>query len=1011
MKGGLSNRLQSHHHPHDDWIDGSWTVDCVCGVNFDDGEEMVNCDDCGVWVHTRCSGYVKGDDLFTCDKCKSTNNIPKETEVAQLLVELPTKAIPMDTSSAASRRPFRLWTHRPMEDRVHVQGIPGGDSALFSGLSSVFSSELWKCTGYVPKKFNFQYREFPCWDENNNGDRVHQEEALNSVLTTSATSLIGLRSEHNEEGCDKKDDDVRHQQIGVNKERSLLGHVMVPSGKKRREDWGSTKDIPSGKKKATAIDKDEDMTKRNLHASASYVCNGKRLALYEDRSLKSFKSNSQCTQNENLRDPLLQGPESGKNNALGSGAEKPRNNFELSWEALSFDMSKYNSPIFSGSEEGVRVHSLVVVAVHDESAKAMASPILEHAYAGKSHGKLEGDSVPNVNLDGNIEVYAARNQTESGDDMYPSSSFVISNLKVDVDNTDPAIVLNSLPSMDYSKDGMVVDNKPEIFKMNGAQLSGSTFIDHRAEEVGKTSEAIGDYYPDKAQELTSDSCQAEQELDGAEGAVPMQNCSSEAHLSSGFTEELSISSGTNLSFCRLPSQHRMVTGKSYSFLVNNLKSSISENFRAADTMKSTFDPKQVVLLESDIDSRKDQVTTDVCSDEDQIDKARSHISLCKRTVSEAKYSLLHSSKAPLVQSSDETAGSIQNEWDSLVQNRVPSSALPSRSEKLNYFGSQSQSKANHAMLLNSSTAGKTPAALSDVDIALLLHQVLNSSPRVPHVRVAGSLMQLASPTADNMLAKCTSSSGGKDYGLIKRQIRVPSLLDWKRLPDTGYLADMSSKSEGNSSPTPIHSINKNVPAASTSISGQSSFSEVNDHQVSYVLNSPRTISDEETGTVHGCLINEIMNKGKHITYLPHWHNLRKHNGEHYAYASHSQAVLDCLRKQHEWAKMVDRDLNINSSRKGQKLDTEDSEDTDYDDVRAQENGENYPVGKRKERKGRRLELQGRGIKRPKSDSVTGGSFAAISNSIEESMFGEDEIQGCGGDSVGMEASAGSHDAE
>ena len=40
--------------------------------------------------------------------------------------------------------------------------------------------------------------------------------------------------------------------------------------------------------------------------------------------------------------------------------------------------------------------------------------------------------------------------------------------------------------------------------------------------------------------------------------------------------------------------------------------------------------------------------------------------------------------------------------------------------------------------------------------------------------------------------------------------------------------------------------------------------------------------------------------------LQHWHNLRKHNGERYAYSSHSQAVLDCLRNRHEWAQLVDR---------------------------------------------------------------------------------------------------------
>lgn len=85
---------QSHHlpisDPLDDWVDGSWVVDCVGGVSCDDGEKMVNSDKCGVWVHTRCSCYVESKKLFTCDKCKSNSrkNDSKETDVAHLLVEL-----------------------------------------------------------------------------------------------------------------------------------------------------------------------------------------------------------------------------------------------------------------------------------------------------------------------------------------------------------------------------------------------------------------------------------------------------------------------------------------------------------------------------------------------------------------------------------------------------------------------------------------------------------------------------------------------------------------------------------------------------------------------------------------------------------------------------------------------------------------------------------------------------------------------------------------------------------
>ncbi|KAK8959770.1 hypothetical protein KSP40_PGU003494 [Platanthera guangdongensis] len=201
MKGRSHRPLPSA--PLEDWGDGQWTVDCSCGVNFDDGEEMVSCDECGVWVHTRCSRYVRGEVSFACHKCKASskrsrssipsaaaNNIAvvhdtEETEVAQLLVELPTKADqppPAPPVGAPYRPPFRLWAHVPMDERVHVQGVPGGDPSLFRGLSSkIFTPDLWKCTGYVPKKFNFKYKEFPCWEEEERDKASRGADALFSL--------------------------------------------------------------------------------------------------------------------------------------------------------------------------------------------------------------------------------------------------------------------------------------------------------------------------------------------------------------------------------------------------------------------------------------------------------------------------------------------------------------------------------------------------------------------------------------------------------------------------------------------------------------------------------------------------------------------------------------------------------------------------------------------------------------------------------------------------------------
>ncbi len=51
-----------------------WTVRCVCGTCDDDGQRMIACDACEVWMHTRCVGI--GDDAgtprrWTCTECEA----------------------------------------------------------------------------------------------------------------------------------------------------------------------------------------------------------------------------------------------------------------------------------------------------------------------------------------------------------------------------------------------------------------------------------------------------------------------------------------------------------------------------------------------------------------------------------------------------------------------------------------------------------------------------------------------------------------------------------------------------------------------------------------------------------------------------------------------------------------------------------------------------------------------------------------------------------------------------
>ncbi|RWW89878.1 hypothetical protein BHE74_00001028 [Ensete ventricosum] len=259
--------------PSDDWREGSWTVDCSCGVTFDDGEEMVSCDECGVWVHTRCSGYVRGEASFACHYCKAAARrlrfasgppltLPDdadETEVARLLAELPTKIEPclserplQASASAVGPHRRRLWAGIPLEDRVHVQGVPGGDPYVFGDLSSVFSSQLWRCTGYVPKKINFRYREFPCWEEEGKEGEVIENLANRGAdvqFSFSEKIIPYITVKNFDEDAKEEEAKILLRSCRAKGARGLQVFGQANLDKKRKEEPGEAED-QGGKKQA-----------------------------------------------------------------------------------------------------------------------------------------------------------------------------------------------------------------------------------------------------------------------------------------------------------------------------------------------------------------------------------------------------------------------------------------------------------------------------------------------------------------------------------------------------------------------------------------------------------------------------------------------------------------------------------------------------------------------------------------------------------------------------------------
>ncbi|KAF9612404.1 hypothetical protein IFM89_039400 [Coptis chinensis] len=148
-------------------------------------------------------------------------------------------------------------------------------------------------------------------------------------------------------------------------------------------------------------------------------------------------------------------------------------------------------------------------------------------------------------------------------------------------------------------------------------------------------------------------------------------------------------------------------------------------------------------------------------------------------------------------------------------------------------------------------------------------------------------------------------------------------------------------------------------------------------------------------------------KKRAIFVLPRPNNLRKHNGECYAYSSHSQAVLDCLRNRNEWAQLVDSGPKTNGGRKKRKPDSEsplvEIEEIEYAKGRTTKeleskivglHREDFPKGKRKA-KSKAINLcrkrSKRGRRGEKQMLFTEDDLGSFSHSSDNDIFNEGQL--------------------
>ncbi|KAL8520577.1 hypothetical protein ACS0TY_011204 [Phlomoides rotata] len=1153
-----SHRLPMTEPHHDDWVDGSWTVDCICGVTDDDGEEMVDCDECGVWVHTRCSRYVKSEKSFSCDKCKSKNiggggggggggsssvrNDSEETEVAEFLVELPTKTLRMETPNpvtVSSHRPFRLWTNIPMEERVHVQGVPGGEPALFSGIgmSSVFGPELWKCSGYVPKKFNFRYTEFPILgngevEEKEEGrmDKTIGEENSNRADNDAGVLITLLKKnvnpmptpEADSVGVKRPVEGGSSREVVTPREKKKAGGensysktpeesiknesgsvpVLIHPGKRRKE--GHEMKDQHVKKKVRTIEKEGDVKKRAVHSSkeaSTFSSDGKQMEFSQDRSSKAANNGIQC--NKYLLGDRLQDGLGECATNLASNEHGPEATFrnDVSSDEISRGGNIGDKVLVGSDNISKTSNSLEALA---EVSGSQSMPVNEEV-ARDGLQRCMGEA-GTVEIGLCVKKPVALDVRVAGEDAKQSEHRQDSD--IDEANSRPNKKLKGELDADRHADHFVESKNPVDVKLDStkatAQHPNSTvnvnFEEGKVVEISTiSSEAsepkeldasrsltVGSSRTDKSDELGGNACQSKREPPGSEGSLGPRKRSSGLKHSSEVADELLKSNGAARSNSTASYQRKTTISVLKSSSSSGcIVSKSSENFMAA-TVQSPIHSRQKELSDGSSVTVKDNSSADKVEHEDKSGRLKklvkepsrsrslpkvsestrlSNTSDSKRPSSDSKDSSVHcSAKATLVPNvaSNRILGECDSastiEGASNVENKAASSAVPGKGEKFHQSGSHPSSR-GHVTSNAAPTSSNIPATLSDEELALLLHQELNSSPRVPRVprmRHAGSLPQTTGPSATSMLMKRSSSGGGKDQSVAsrrrtkdcsvesshaslevdndtKRMERKPCSPDNRR-QDSGYSVDLLSRKEADGG------LVKNVQSTKKTNAGNSfsSFGEANGHNISSSHLStrnaseddPRVVGRQTNRTLPG-LIAEIMSEGKRMTYeelcnavLPHWPHLRKHNGERYAYSSHSQAVLDCLRNRSEWARLVDRGPKTNASRKRRKLDPDsisiESEDNEDERVK---NGkdvgtksfdshqEDFPKGKRKARKRRRLALQGRGIvrRRRRADVISDDESESFSNSSEDSMSSEEEIQGGGTSPVGSEASSSSDD--
>lgn len=341
---------------------------------------------------------------------------------------------------------------------------------------------------------------------------------------------------------------------------------------------------------------------------------------------------------------------------------------------------------------------------------------------------------------------------EYSDDKSLSSEQPDFKVKTECDGNSRALLnFQSSPYGDAKDPGIASDRMSENFKMNEAAISSSQSSDHKAQDVDRSLEAVGDSHRDNADESSSNPCQQKQELEGPENSLGVQKSSSEPRYDFESPEEHSKPGGTMSNLPAVPSQRKLgaIAGKSSSSSSTILiaKSSTSESSKSADALNPNSIAKQQVIPDCNVSTRKDRPSNDVRDEarDDMLRKivkehaksftnsapkpshsSRTHDSVSKQTTSESKDSgpFLSSktSSAPstaVTSGSSEPTGSLHHQKGVHLHNKNTASSILQKGEKMNQTSFQLSSKINqnHASSMCPPAPSSSPATLSDEEVS------------------------------------------------------------------------------------------------------------------------------------------------------------------------------------------------------------------------------------------------------------------------------------------------------